>query len=104
LKKKTALIYNVSYFNLVGGASVRGQSPRSDGTGDNFCEFWSVVKLLLLLSRGQATVKQGFVMNKNMFDVNSCNSHLIARRLVKDYCTLLIWEGWKMSWLGRNFC
>ena len=27
-------------------------------------------------------------MNKNTFDVNSsCGSHLIARRLVKDYCT-----------------
>jgi len=31
-------------------------------------------------------------MNKDMFDVNSCGSQLIARRLVKDYCTLLIWE------------
>ena len=63
-----------------------------DGTGDNFCEFWSVLKLLLLLSCGKATFEQGFVMNKNMFDANSCGSHLIARRLVKDYCTLLVWE------------
>ena len=81
---------------LGGGASVGGLSQpkpsRGDGTDDNFCEFWSVVKLLLLLSRGQTTFQQGFVMNKNMFDVNSCGSHLIARQLVKDYCTLLIGE------------
>jgi len=64
-----------------GGASVGGLSlpkpSRGDGTGDNFCEFWSVVKLLLLLSRGQATFERGFIMNKNKFDVNSCGSHLI---------------------------
>jgi len=43
-------------------------------------------------------------VNKNMFDVNPCSSHLIVRRLVKDYCTLLVWEDLKMSRLGRNFC
>jgi len=40
---KTALIYNVSCFNSGAGASVGGLSPpkpsRSNGTGDNVCEF-----------------------------------------------------------------
>jgi len=43
-------------------------------------------------------------MNKNMFDVNSCGSHLIVVRwLVKDCCTLLI-RRIKNVTMGRNFC
>ena len=77
------------------------KAPRGNRTGDNFCEFWPVVKLLLLLSRGQETIERGFVMNKNMFDVNLHGSHQILRQLVKDYCTLLIWEDKKCHhWEG----
>jgi len=36
---------------------------------NNFCKFWPVVKLLLLLSCGQATVEQGFSMNKNVCEI-----------------------------------
>jgi len=40
-------------------------------------------------------------MNKNVYDVNLCGIHPIARWLVKDYITNL--GGLKMSRLGRNF-
>ena len=39
-------------------------------------------------------------MNKNVYDVNLCGIHPIARWLVKDYITNL--GGLKMSRLGRN--
>jgi len=47
----------VFHFSILGGgASVGGLSPpkhpHGEGTGDNFCKFWSVVKLLLP-SRGR---------------------------------------------------
>jgi len=51
-------VFHISIWGA--GASVKGISPPKppccDGTGDNFCEFWSVVKLILLLSCGRQTL------------------------------------------------
>jgi len=55
---------SVSYLNLGGWSFSWGSKPTKtpcgDRTGDSFCEFWSVVKLLLLLSRGRQLLKKGF--------------------------------------------
>lgn len=48
------------------------------------------MKLFLVLSDGQATVERGFSVNKNAYDVNLCDSHLIARLLMKYYPANLI--------------
>lgn len=48
---------------------------------------WSVVRELLLLSHGQATVERGFSYNKQVVVENQDEGSLIARRLVKDHIT-----------------
>ena len=46
---------------------------------------WAVIKKLLLLSHGQASVERGFSMNKEMVSENQKEHSLIALRVVKDY-------------------
>ena len=50
-----------------------------------YAKLWPVVKMLLLLSHGQASVERGFSINNTVADVNLSASNLIARRLVKDH-------------------
>ena len=46
---------------------------------------WKVVKTLLLLSHGQASVERGFSVNKECSEVNLSPASLIARRIIKDH-------------------
>lgn len=46
---------------------------------------WPVVRKLLLLSHGQASVERGFSINKNAVADNQTEQSLIARRVVKDF-------------------
>lgn len=46
---------------------------------------WSVVKLLLLMSHGQATVERGFSVNKEVAVENLTERSLIAQRIINDY-------------------
>lgn len=56
-------------------------------THQKYPELWIVIKKLLLLSHGQATVEKGFSMNKEAIKDNQKASSLISRRLIKDYIT-----------------
>lgn len=55
--------------------------------GKNYPSAWAVMRELLLLSHGQATVERGFSYNKEMVVENQEGDSLIARRLVKDHIT-----------------
>ena len=48
-------------------------------------EFFEVVKMLLCLSHGQATVERGFSMNKELVVENQSVQTLFSRRLIKDH-------------------
>lgn len=47
-----------------------------------FTELWKVVKMILLLSHGQATVERGFSVNKETTADNMKKESLVSRRLV----------------------
>ena len=46
---------------------------------------WSVVKLLLLMSHGQATVERGFSINKEVVVENLSERSFIAHRIIHDH-------------------
>lgn len=46
-----------------------------------------VVKLLLVISHGQASVERGFSVNKEVESVNLSESGVVARRIICDYVT-----------------
>ena len=43
------------------------------------------MRLLLLLSHGQASVEQGFFVNKEITTLNLMEHNLVARRVIKDH-------------------
>lgn len=49
-----------------------------------FSSLWNVIKLLLLISHGQATVERGFSVNKEVSEQNILENNLVARRIIKD--------------------
>ena len=49
---------------------------------DKYSKLWGVVKKLLLLSHGQATVERGFSVNKEIDDTNMAERTLVARRQI----------------------
>ena len=51
----------------------------------HYASLWSVVKDLLLLSHGQASVERGFSVNKQVEDDNLAERSVVARRLVCDF-------------------
>lgn len=51
---------------------------------DKFLELWEIIKTLLILSHGQASVEQGFSENKECAVDNQSHKSLIARRAVLD--------------------
>ena len=55
------------------------------GTKDKFAKLWDVVKKLLILSHGQATVERGFSVNKDVSTENLSEHNLVAKRTIKDY-------------------
>ena len=48
-------------------------------------ELWKVVKLLLILSHGQATVERGFSSNKEVMVENIAQHSLVAQRVICDH-------------------
>jgi len=73
-----------------------GSSTQQRGRVDSlFCDttsqnqsckqLWTVVKQVLLLSRGQATVEHGFLINKEMKVENMTGSTFVAKRMVYDH-------------------
>jgi hypothetical protein len=50
-----------------------------------YTNLWPIVKLILSLSHGQASVERGFSINKELVVENQKESSLIARRLVTDH-------------------
>lgn len=49
------------------------------------CNFWDVLKTLLLLSHSQASVERVFSINKNLIIENLSQESLIAKRIIEDY-------------------
>jgi len=62
----------------------RGDSLFCDTMSQNrLCkQLWTVVKQILLLSHGQATVEHGFSVNKEMEVENMTGSRFVAKRMV----------------------
>ena len=52
-------------------------------------DLWEVIRKILLLSHGQATVEHGFSFNKQAMEVNQKQDNLISRRVIKDHLTYL---------------
>lgn len=50
-----------------------------------FCHLWEVVKLVLVLSHGQASVERGFSVNKEVMVENLKEHSLIAQRIIHDH-------------------
>lgn len=48
-------------------------------------KLWTVVKTLLVLSHGQATVERGFSINKELMDTNTASQTLVALRSITDH-------------------
>ena len=48
-------------------------------------QLWKAVRVLLLLSHGQASIERGFSFNKQLVVENQGEDSLIARRLTKDF-------------------
>ena len=53
--------------------------------GFEFADLWSTVKMLLLLSHGQASIERGFSVNQQMEVDNLCENTFIAQRVVHDH-------------------
>ena len=52
---------------------------------DDMRKLWDVVRIILILSHGQATVERGFSVNKVTMVDNLTEHTLIAKRVVKDH-------------------
>ncbi|XP_072564133.1 uncharacterized protein [Paramormyrops kingsleyae] len=55
------------------------------GTKPSFSKVWDVVKILLVLSHGQASVERGFSINKELIVENQKERSLVAQRLIVDH-------------------
>ena len=55
------------------------------GSKPSFSRVWDVVKVLLVLSHGQASVERGFSINKEMIVENQKEMSLVAQRLIVDH-------------------
>lgn len=49
-----------------------------------FSELWELMKMLFILSHGQASVERGFSINKDILTSNLSKRTLVAQRLVTD--------------------
>ena len=54
---------------------------------DSYAKLWKVVKMLLVLSHGQATVERGFSMNKLVETGNLYEESIVAKRTICDFVT-----------------
>lgn len=55
------------------------------GTNPSFSRLWDVVKVVLVLSHGQASVERGFSINKELIVENQKELSLVAQRLIVDH-------------------
>lgn len=69
--KPTSRVYKLFYEHMAGN-----KQP---------VQVWSVVKLLLLMSHGQATVERGFSVNKEVAVENLKERSFIAQRIIRDH-------------------
>ena len=54
-------------------------------TGENYVAFFDLLKILLVLSHGQASVERGFSVNKEIEVENLPEHSLVAQRTICDY-------------------
>ena len=52
---------------------------------DEYRHLWGIVRVVLLLSHGQATVERGFSTNKETMVDNMAEHTLIGKHVVKDF-------------------
>ncbi|GBL88251.1 hypothetical protein AVEN_22110-1 [Araneus ventricosus] len=52
---------------------------------DKFSKLWGILKLLMILSHGQASVERGFSINKKVEVENRKNNSYIAQRVIYDH-------------------
>lgn len=69
--KPTSRVYKLFYEHMAGN-----KQP---------VQVWSVVKLLLLMSHGQATVERGFSVNKEVAVENLKERSFIPQRIIRDH-------------------
>jgi hypothetical protein len=50
----------------------------------HFTKLWNLIKTLLLLSHGQASIERGFSVNKDVLACNMSKKTLVAKRMVTD--------------------
>ena len=62
---------------------------------DSYCKLWKVVKMLLVLSDGQATLERGFSINKQVETYNVTEESLVANITICDYVSYMS-EGFNM--------
>lgn len=55
------------------------------GTKPSLSRVWNVVKILLVLSHGQASIERGFSVNKELIVENQRERSLVAQRLIVDH-------------------
>ena len=52
---------------------------------ESYSKLWKVVKMLLVLSHGQATAERGFSINKQVETDNLSEESVVAKRTICDY-------------------
>ena len=52
---------------------------------NEYMDLWKVVRILLVVSHGQASVERGFSINKYASTANQSEESLVARRVVRDH-------------------
>jgi hypothetical protein len=55
------------------------------GNMPDYTDLWQIVRLVLMLSHGQAAVERGFSINKETMTVNMAERTLIAKRCISDH-------------------
>ncbi|CAM4672851.1 unnamed protein product [Leuciscus chuanchicus] len=63
------------------------------GTNPSFSRLWDVVKVVLVLSHGQASVERGFSINKELIVENQKELSLVAQRLIVDHVRATLSDG-----------
>lgn len=58
------------------------KTEKSMGISNAFSNAWNMVKMLLVLSHGQASVESGFSINKELIVENQKEASLVAQRLI----------------------
>lgn len=95
IKKSSCKDDFLSFKESSSGSNASGSAAAADRLDDflyaklgqnqqEYPELWSVVKLCLILSHGQASVESGFSINKEMLVENQLSETLVCQRRVYD--------------------